>query len=183
MILGPGCGGGGSAHGVSEITLIVGGTPVRCSVDRKDDLFIVRVGGVAYQLWLTHSEPGTLRLSTSGRSQIVRVAQAQARSFLHMDGYTLEYATATADDPAVRTAAHDDLAAPMPGAVTHVLIREGDTVVRGQPLVIVEAMKMEHVVRAPRAGSVRAVRARPGDQVDAGALLVELAGESDERPR
>jgi biotin carboxyl carrier protein len=37
-------------------------------------------------------------------------------------------------------------------------------------------MKMEHVIRAPRAGSVRIVRARPGDQVEAGGVLVEIAG-------
>lgn len=183
MIPGTGWGGGGSARGVSEITLVVGGTTVRCSVECEDDQCIVRVGGVTYRLTLTSLEPGMLRFFTSGRSQIVRVAHTQARSFLHMDGSTLEYTTAAAGDPSARVGARDDLSAPMPGAITQVLIREGDAVVRGQPLVIVEAMKMEHVIRAPRGGRIRVVRARPGAQVDAGAVLVEIAGERDEPPR
>ena len=104
---------------------------------------------------------------------------------MHVDGYTMEYATVAGGDrkPEVRTAGPSALAAPMPGAVTQVLTREGDEVVRGQPLVIVEAMKMEHVIRAPRAGRVRTVRARVGDQVEGGTVLVEIAGKSDEAPR
>ncbi len=185
LILGTAWGGGGWERGMSEITLVVRGTPVRCSVDREDDQFVVRIGGVSLQLRVSRLEPGILCFSTSTRSQIVRVAHAQGRSFLHVDGYTVEYATTAGDDrgPEVRTAAHNDLTAPMPGTVTQVLTRKGDEVVRGQPLVIVEAMKMEHVIRAPRAGSVLAVRARVGDQVEGGAVLVEIAGKSDEAPR
>jgi hypothetical protein len=59
----------------------------------------------------------------------------------------------------------------MPGAVTHVLVREGDAVSPGQPLVIVETMKMEHVIRARRAGRVRALRVREEDQVEAGTVV------------
>ncbi len=168
-----------------DIIVVVRGTPVRCSVDRRDDQFVVRIGDVSLQLHLSRWEPGMLCFSTSGRSQIARVAHAQGRSFLHVDGHTVEYTTPAGSDhgPDVRTAAHNELSAPMPGAVTQVLTREGDEVVRGQPLVIVEAMKMEHVIRAPRGGTVRAVRARVGDQVGGGAVLVELAATSDEAPR
>ena len=170
---------------MSEITLVVRGTPVRCSVERRDDELTVRVGDTALQLRLSHEETGMLRFSTSGRSQTARIAHAPGRSFVHVDGYTVEYATIAGEDRGadVGTASHLDLAAPMPGAVTQILAREGDEVVMGQPLVIVEAMKMEHVIRAPRDGTVRALRARVGDQVEGGAVLAEIAGESDESPR
>jgi biotin carboxyl carrier protein len=170
---------------MSEVSLIVRGGVTRCSVERQDGAFIVRAGGVTSRLRLSRLEQGVYRLESAGQAEIVRVARAGARTFLYMDGYTLEYATSgdVGHGSASRTSAGDDLTAPMPGAVTQVLVREGDEVVRGQPLVIVEAMKMEHVIRAPRAGSVRAVRARPGDQVDTGAVLVEIAGPPDERPR
>ena len=75
-----------------------------------------------------------------------------------------------------------DLSAPMPGSVTQVLVRAGDAVTPGQPLVIIEAMKMEHVIRAPRVGRVHAVHIRPGDQVEGGATLVDLAPEPPEAP-
>ncbi len=58
------------------------------------------------------------------------------------------------------------LTAPMPGKVVAVRVEAGADVKKGQPLVIVEAMKMEHTIIAPRDGIVADVRARVGDQVD-----------------
>jgi propionyl-CoA carboxylase alpha chain len=64
------------------------------------------------------------------------------------------------------------LTAPMPGAVVRVLVEAGDAVVVGQPLVVLEAMKMEHTVAAPAAGTVTAISVAAGQQVDAGTVLV-----------
>jgi 3-methylcrotonyl-CoA carboxylase alpha subunit len=66
------------------------------------------------------------------------------------------------------------LEAPMPGVVTKVMVVVGDEVTKGQPLVALEAMKMEHLIRAPREGRVKRVGASPGQMVQAGAALVEL---------
>jgi biotin carboxyl carrier protein len=67
------------------------------------------------------------------------------------------------------------ISAPMPGKVVRVLVKPGDAVRARQPLVVVEAMKMENELRAPRDGTVSDVSAREGASVDAGALLVVLA--------
>jgi propionyl-CoA carboxylase alpha chain len=64
------------------------------------------------------------------------------------------------------------LTAPMPGAVVRILVEVGDTVVVGQALVVLEAMKMEHTVGAPAAGTVTTLSVAPGQQVDAGTVLV-----------
>jgi biotin carboxyl carrier protein len=61
---------------------------------------------------------------------------------------------------------------PMPGKVIAVLVSEGDSVERGQGLVIVEAMKMENEVRSPIAGEVKEIKVKPGDAVEGGAVLV-----------
>jgi 3-methylcrotonyl-CoA carboxylase alpha subunit len=66
------------------------------------------------------------------------------------------------------------LEAPMPGTVIKVLAQEGETVVAQQPLVVLEAMKMEHVVVAPYDGVVQKMRCAPGTLVAKGATLVEL---------
>ena len=64
--------------------------------------------------------------------------------------------------------------APMPGKIVRVLVGGGDLVTARQPLVVVEAMKMENEVRAGRDGTVAEVLAREGQLVDAGALLVVI---------
>ncbi|CAG2130724.1 Acetyl-coenzyme A carboxylase carboxyl transferase subunit alpha [Cupriavidus yeoncheonensis] len=69
--------------------------------------------------------------------------------------------------------------APMDGALAALHVRPGDIVRRGQPLAIIEAMKMEHPVEAPAAGTVLAVRAQAGATVRAGAALVLIEASDD----
>jgi biotin carboxyl carrier protein len=66
------------------------------------------------------------------------------------------------------------IAAPMPGKVVRVLVKPGDEVAARQPVVVVEAMKMENELRAVRAGTVAEVYAREHMSVEAGALLVVI---------
>ena len=64
--------------------------------------------------------------------------------------------------------------APMPGKIVRVLVKMGDDVAARQPLVVVEAMKMENELRAGREGTVADVHAQEGQSVEAGALLVVI---------
>jgi acetyl-CoA/propionyl-CoA carboxylase biotin carboxyl carrier protein len=125
-------------------------------------------------------------------------AQAGGRVPVTVDGTTRGYAVALAGNTlwlsrdgqawAVREQAPLDVAAaqaagagpvvsPMPGTVTVVEVAEGQAVTAGQRLVVVEAMKMEHVLAAPVDGTVRDLRAKPGATVakDAVLLVVEPA--------
>ena len=71
-------------------------------------------------------------------------------------------------------AAHGEqaIAAPMPGRVVRVLVGAGDAVQARQPLVVVEAMKMENELRSPKAGRVKNVAVSAGTSVEAGRVLV-----------
>ncbi len=64
--------------------------------------------------------------------------------------------------------------APMPGRIVRVLVAAGDAVEAGQPLVVLEAMKMETALRAEIAGTVAVVAATEGAMVDGGAVLIEI---------
>lgn len=67
------------------------------------------------------------------------------------------------------------LSAPMNGSIVRVLVEPGQAVEAGTALVVLEAMKMEHSIRAPEAGTVKALYCREGEMVSEGTLLVELA--------
>jgi biotin carboxyl carrier protein len=67
-----------------------------------------------------------------------------------------------------------EILAPMPGRVVRMLVKRGDAVVPRQPLVIVEAMKMENELRAHRAGTVADVRVSEGSSVEAHAVLIVI---------
>ena len=71
------------------------------------------------------------------------------------------------------------LTAPMPGKVVAIKSEAGARVKRGAPLLVLEAMKMEHTIAAPADGTVESIRYRAGDQVDEGAELVKFKADSD----
>ena len=81
-------------------------------------------------------------------------------------------------DPLAGISAHHSsegsLTAPMPGVITILSAKPGDTVTAGQPLLVMEAMKMEHAIKAPFDGVVKAYKFSAGDQVKDGDLLVEF---------
>jgi propionyl-CoA carboxylase alpha chain len=66
------------------------------------------------------------------------------------------------------------LLCPMPGLLTALNVGEGDAVEAGQPLAVVEAMKMENILRAEKTGVVRKVDARPGDSLAVDQVILEF---------
>jgi biotin carboxyl carrier protein len=64
--------------------------------------------------------------------------------------------------------------APMPGLVLNIVVEPGQTVEKGDPMIILEAMKMENVIKAAGEGRVKAIKVQKGMAVDKGQLLIEL---------
>ncbi len=118
----------------------------------------------------------SISASVDGRPVTAQVHRQGTRWWWLCDGIDLELqdlrltgagSTAQASAGALR--------APMHGRVTQVLAAAGATVEAGALLLVMEAMKMEHQIHAPHAGTVKTVLTRPGEQVAARQLLVELA--------
>ncbi len=70
------------------------------------------------------------------------------------------------------------IVAPMPGKILEIKVAEGDTVSRGDPLLVMEAMKMEQTIAAPRDGTIATVGAKDGDQVGDGSILIVIEDNS-----
>jgi biotin carboxyl carrier protein len=68
----------------------------------------------------------------------------------------------------------DNLKAPMPGLIVGISVQPGDTVQKGDSLLILEAMKMENNLKASAEGTVKAIRAVKGDRVEKGQVLIEF---------
>jgi len=73
-----------------------------------------------------------------------------------------------------RMASNVNISSVMPGKVIRLLVADGDTVVAGQGIVVVEAMKMQNELKAPRAGIVRGLKAKPGDTVAAKEVIARI---------
>ncbi len=119
---------------------------------------------------------GTLRARLNGTHAEAGILRRGATLYVMAGGATLTF---TVPDPLDRDegegAGGGLIAAPMPGKIVSVQVSPGDRVRRGQPLVVLEAMKMEHTLSAAGDGVVEQVAVSPGDQVDEGATVVTLA--------
>ena len=159
-----------------------------------------RLDGVEHELWLAGrdggyrlhvdghegapsvalepGEGGSATLRVDGRSEPVWIALEGDDVHVHLAGraYVLRYL-----DPVLSRggqaagAAEDEARAPMPGTVLFVHVRPGDEVTAGDPLVVIESMKLETTIRSPRAGTVATVTVREGDGLDRDRVLVTLA--------
>ena len=123
-------------------------------------------------------QDGTLRIALDGRQWALRAWQDGPR--LHLFGHDHGHpflrhdAIAEADQPA---AEQGGLTAPMPGRVVALPVTPGSRVTRGTPLVVLEAMKMEHGLNAPSDGVLKGYRVAVGELVAEGVVLVEFEGE------
>jgi len=116
-----------------------------------------------------------LALVIDGGVRRALVVRQRDRVLVAVDGRAHVFGLGEAQRRASRAAGASVVVAPMPGKVVRVLVSAGDRVEPGQALVVLEAMKMETMLRAEIAGTVSAIGAEPEAMVDAGVVLVELA--------
>jgi biotin carboxyl carrier protein len=124
----------------------------------------VRIPSASDVAWiLVNDRPYELHLDAHGH-------RLQTRSGVH------EVEVHDRDTARGRPASADGrIKAPIPGTIARLLVAPGDAVSLGQPLLVLEAMKMENEVRATRAGTVSALHVAPGQVVKRGELLAEVS--------
>jgi len=148
------------------------------AVDFLEDGFRLRLGDRDYALASERLGDGALRMQLDARTCSVRAVRDGEDWHLFAAGahYTLRLEGELQGLDI--EAGGGSLAAPMPGKVIQVLVEAGARVAKGAPLVILEAMKMEHTIVAPHDGAVTEIYFRAGDQVSEGAELLKLEEES-----
>lgn len=118
--------------------------------------------------------PDEMDLRVSGRVHVVPYAVQGSTVSFSFDGEI--YFAEIAEKGVRAKARHRDasMSAPMPGLVLKILVRAGDVVAKGAPLLILEAMKMEHQIVAPRDGVIAAINCSEGELVQGGVELVTM---------
>ncbi|CAB5693990.1 Acetyl-/propionyl-coenzyme A carboxylase alpha chain [Comamonas aquatica] len=157
------------------LQLLQGGTPVAASLTTGHD------GQLQLQVGDT---TGRLDWQPQGDGLLVQFAGLRSTAQVHMQGEVRHIFTPQGaavlelPDPLAHAGEHGAeggrLTAPMPGKVVSFAVQAGDAVTKGQPLAVMEAMKMEHTIAAPADGVVQELLYAPGDQVSEGAELIRI---------
>jgi 3-methylcrotonyl-CoA carboxylase alpha subunit len=154
--------------------LSCGGDQREVEVRESREGLQVVVDGAAVAPAVDPIGPGTFLWREGSRSETFHCVREGDTIHLSWRGVAYRLVEEKDVGRAARRHAAGGLEAPMPGKVIAVKAAPGQAVRKGDELLVVEAMKMENAVRAPRDGTVRSVAARVGDMVGPGTVLVEL---------
>ena len=134
----------------------------------------VRIPGRADSVQVVRLDASTFQVALDGGQVVVYLAIKGTRGWAFADGYVfeLDLAPDRAQAPAIDL--DRPIAAPMPATVLTVLVEPGQAVRQGDPLIVLEAMKMEVTLRAPRNGQIETLACAEGDLVQPDTPLVSL---------
>jgi biotin carboxyl carrier protein len=155
----------------------LGGRIHRLELRKKDAGWECRLDGRDVLVQAVRASENTLSLLIDGKSFEVKHEAAEAGAAIFVRGTRYEVSVEDPRSWRGRARAAQDEAGPqkliasMPGKVVRVLAREGDSVVSGQGIVVVEAMKMQNEIRSPRAGMLKKLLVHEGMKVNAGEVL------------
>jgi biotin carboxyl carrier protein len=139
-------------------------------VDENASFVLFNFKGEEYSVKLSGLHDGKMVLNLKGKNRPV---------VLFDTNYVVDGQEFTIDAPKrTRTKSkvvdHGQMKSPMPGKILKLLVAVGDDVVLGTPILVMEAMKMEHTIKASKTGKVEAIHFKEGDQVAGGVELVKL---------
>ena len=137
--------------------------------------YLVTSGDKTISVEVLHAENGRLDLLVDGERLIAYVSSDNAKRWVTVNGRTV---VVTKSSGAKRIGAGQDhaseLAAPMPGVIRGVNVGEGESVTKGQTLMVLEAMKMEIRIQAPFDGVVKSLAVKVGQTVEREQILIVL---------
>ncbi len=144
----------------------------------RGDEFSGEVDGEPVEGHLEQFGEGLYEIDAGSGAVQVHVVRDGRRTWVHCRGQAWELERVAATRSGEPEAASDQLLSPITGKLVELRVAAGDSVAKGDTLAIMEAMKMEHRLRAPRDGAVTQVTATaPGGQVRERELVVELEAE------
>ena len=139
---------------MKEYKYIINGNQYNVTIgDINDNIAQVEVNGTSYKVELEKAP------AVAPKTTVVRQAVAQ---------------TTVVNKPAVAGAGKSGVKSPLPGVILDIKVNVGDTVKKGQTIIILEAMKMENNINADKDGTVTAISVNKGDSVLEGSVLVTI---------
>ena len=145
-------------------------------VRERDGGYVADVGGHVQRFDIEELGSDTIRFRNNGVTESARFLRDGDRLYILHRGTTLSIRDLTLAAPASAAATVGDgkVRAAMNGRVVALLVKPGDRVVAGQPVMTLEAMKMEHVHTSGIAGTVKAIDVAEGEQVTTGTIVAEI---------
>jgi biotin carboxyl carrier protein len=143
------------------------------------------INNQSFELDMIKSDDDSWHILRNGKSyniEIIKIDQAEKRVALKINGKTVNVKLTDRFDDLLKSLGMDNMAskkvlelkAPMPGLVLNIVVKEGDSISKGDALLVLEAMKMENNIKSPTDGIIKKIHAVKGNAVEKNQLLISF---------
>jgi len=143
-------------------------------VERRNGKFFVTYNNTIYTAEVDEIKPGQLKIKVGDRYIKCVVADGREGKFIFIDGDVFKVKPVPLTGRKKISKNEDGLTSPISGKVVRVNVKKGDVVKKDDVLMVIEAMKMEYLIKAPYNGKVKKVNFKEKDQIDIGEKTVEF---------
>lgn len=144
------------------------------SIERREKHYFITYDNTEYKVKAEETKPGQLKIKIGDRLIKSVITEGEKEKFVFVDGEVFKVRPVELTGMKKTKKKRGDLSSPISGKVVSVKVKNGDSVKKGDVLMVIEAMKMEYLIRAPFDGKVEKVNFKEKDQIEIGQNTVEL---------
>ena len=146
------------------------------SVEKRDKYYFITYDNTEYKVEAEEIKPGQLKIKIGDRLVKSTITEGAKEKYVFVDGdvFKVNPVELTGGKKTKKKKEEGNLSSPISGKVVTVKVKNNDVVKKNDILMIIEAMKMEYLIRAPFDGKVKKVNFKENDQIEIGQETVEL---------
>ncbi len=150
------------------------------TVERRENQFFVVYDNNEYTVTATEVKPGQLKIEIGDRTIKCVISEGEKSKFVFIDGniFKVNRTELTGQKKTIKK--EGNLNSPISGTVVSVKSKQGDVVKKGDVIMVIEAMKMEYLIRAPFDGTIEKINFREKDQIEIGQITADIKKSEDE---
>ena len=149
-------------------------------IERRADHYFIVYDNTEYRVQAEELKPGQLKLKVGDRIVKSVITEGDKEKYVFVDGHVFRVKPVELTGTRKKKKKEEgDLTSPISGKVVNVKVKKGDSVKKGDVLMVIEAMKMEYLIRAPYNGKVKNINFKEKDQIEIGQKTVDLEKKED----
>jgi biotin carboxyl carrier protein len=145
------------------------------TTEHREKYYFITYDNAEYKVEAEETRPGQLKIKVGDRLIKAVITEGDKEKFVFVDGDVFKVKPVELTGRRkIKKKDEGDLSSPISGKVVNVKVKNGDSVKKGDILMVIEAMKMEYLIRAPYKGKVKKVNFKEKDQIEIGQNTVDL---------
>ena len=144
----------------------------KIKTEKQKDTYLITLNNTTYTVKASEIKPGFLRLTIDDKVIKAVISEGSKSKFVFLDGNIFTLKSSLSKTKKIEK--KDDLSSPISGKVVSIKAKEGDSVKKGDVIMVIEAMKMEYFIKAPFDGFVKKIHFNVDEQIDKGVKPVDI---------